>query len=239
MPGLFSLLWLWIGSKLLDSVARPGGMPTPPPRRARRGRRRPAPVTRAAPVAPVTPILPREGSPSAPAPILSSYTPPWPQVVPSGLPGFPGPEWEPDSPPPASVVSRASALLSSLWRGGPGTFKTEQTAGRWITYRATQMGTKKGVVAYRLRASAVQPVAVVPMATHAVSPVMTSSTTSLPTLKRGSSGPDVVILQRRLGISADGKFGPGTQASVISYQRAHGLTPDGIVGRQTWASLMG
>jgi peptidoglycan hydrolase-like protein with peptidoglycan-binding domain len=53
------------------------------------------------------------------------------------------------------------------------------------------------------------------------------------------SGTDVAALQTRLGVSADGKFGPQTDAAVRIYQRQHGLTVDGIVGRQTWASLLG
>ena len=47
----------------------------------------------------------------------------------------------------------------------------------------------------------------------------------------------MIALQRALGISADGIFGPGTQAAVKSFQRSHGLTADGIVGPATWAAL--
>lgn len=56
-------------------------------------------------------------------------------------------------------------------------------------------------------------------------------------LRRGSKGPAVVIAQTRLGIKADGDFGPLTQAAVTAWQRAHGLVADGIVGPATWASL--
>lgn len=76
---------------------------------------------------------------------------PWPQVPPSGLPPFGPGGWVPDHPPPAQVQARAWQLLSTLWKYGAGTMKTEKTAGRWITYRAEPMGKKKGVVAYRLR----------------------------------------------------------------------------------------
>jgi hypothetical protein len=80
---------------------------------------------------------------------------PWPQVVPSGLPSFPGPGWEFDEPPPKAVSERSRQLLDQLWRGGSGTFKIEQTAGRWIGYRAEVVRSgKKGVVAYRLKAAA-------------------------------------------------------------------------------------
>lgn len=51
------------------------------------------------------------------------------------------------------------------------------------------------------------------------------------------SGPRVAKLQRALGISADGKFGPGTQRAVKAFQRSHGLEADGVVGPATWSAL--
>ena len=50
-------------------------------------------------------------------------------------------------------------------------------------------------------------------------------------------GASVALLQRHLGIAADGVFGPGTAGAVKRYQRAHGLTADGIVGPGTWSAL--
>lgn len=75
---------------------------------------------------------------------------PWPQAAPTGLPPFPA-GWEPDEPPPQSVQTRASQLLPILWKSGPGQTKKEKTAGRWITYQSQKMGTKKGVVAFRIK----------------------------------------------------------------------------------------
>lgn len=57
------------------------------------------------------------------------------------------------------------------------------------------------------------------------------------TLRRGSSGEDVKIVQRIVGATADGRFGPATEQAVRAWQRAHGLTADGIVGPQTQAKM--
>ena len=59
------------------------------------------------------------------------------------------------------------------------------------------------------------------------------------TIKKGATGPAVVGLQRTLGITADGQFGPKTEAAVKTYQTRRNLTPNGIVGPSTWQALMG
>jgi hypothetical protein len=90
---------------------------------------------------------------SARAADTAAKTPrPWPQVVPAGLPPFPGPGWKPAEPPPDAVVNRAWQLLSKLWSGGVGTFKVEQTGPNWYVYQARWTGPKadkKGVVAWK------------------------------------------------------------------------------------------
>lgn len=50
-------------------------------------------------------------------------------------------------------------------------------------------------------------------------------------------GPEIKEIQKRLGISADGIFGPQTFNAVRSFQNAEGLTPDGEVGPKTLAEL--
>lgn len=56
-------------------------------------------------------------------------------------------------------------------------------------------------------------------------------------LRLGSSGSDVVLLQKFLGISADGSFGPKTEQAVKLWQSKNGLTPDGVVGPVTLAKM--
>lgn len=57
------------------------------------------------------------------------------------------------------------------------------------------------------------------------------------TIKLGSKGEDVKVLQAKLGLSADGIFGVKTDAAVRKFQTERGLVADGIVGAKTWAAL--
>jgi Transglycosylase-like domain/Putative peptidoglycan binding domain len=56
-------------------------------------------------------------------------------------------------------------------------------------------------------------------------------------VKRGDRGMAVRAIQRRLGITADGVFGPMTEGAVKRFQSRHNLVPDGIVGPLTRAAL--
>ena len=78
---------------------------------------------------------------------------------------------------------------------------------------------------------------------------ITSSYPGTP-LRRGSSGPNVVVIQvslNRISQSypaipkipvVDGVFGSRTEASVRAFQQIFGLTSDGIVGPGTWYELV-
>lgn len=69
-------------------------------------------------------------------------------------------------------------------------------------------------------------------------------------LRRGSSGPNVVVIQTELNrisqnypaipklSSVDGIFGSRTEASVRTFQEVFDLTVDGIVGKATWYALV-
>ena len=56
-------------------------------------------------------------------------------------------------------------------------------------------------------------------------------------LSPGSTGRQVELLQRELGISVDGVFGPETEAAVQRFQAGRGLTVDGLAGPATNAAL--
>lgn len=58
-----------------------------------------------------------------------------------------------------------------------------------------------------------------------------------PTLERGDRGASVKVLQRWLGLKADGVFGGGTLRVVKRFQRRHHLKADGVVGPGTWRML--
>jgi peptidoglycan hydrolase-like protein with peptidoglycan-binding domain len=65
-----------------------------------------------------------------------------------------------------------------------------------------------------------------------------------PTLRMGSTGPEVRRLQRVLVeiklldfTRIDGNFASGTEGAVKDFQQGNGLTVDGIVGPQTWSAL--
>ena len=69
-------------------------------------------------------------------------------------------------------------------------------------------------------------------------------------LRRGSTGPNVVVVQVSLNrisqnypaipklASVDGIFGSRTEASVRAFQRIFGLDVDGVVGKSTWYALV-
>ncbi|MBZ4420138.1 peptidoglycan-binding protein [Myxococcus sp. RHSTA-1-4] len=64
-----------------------------------------------------------------------------------------------------------------------------------------------------------------------------------PTLRLGAKGEPVRALQQRLNVlgfnsgTADGSFGPKTEAAVKAFQQSRGLAADGVVGPKTWDKL--
>jgi len=56
-------------------------------------------------------------------------------------------------------------------------------------------------------------------------------------LRKGVTGEPVKILQAKLGVNADGDFGPGTEAALIAYQKKEGLSADGVAGPDTFMQM--
>jgi peptidoglycan hydrolase-like protein with peptidoglycan-binding domain len=57
------------------------------------------------------------------------------------------------------------------------------------------------------------------------------------TLAPGAQGAGVRALQQKLGLDADGAYGPLTRAAVKRFQRSNGLAADGVAGPATLAAL--
>ncbi len=57
------------------------------------------------------------------------------------------------------------------------------------------------------------------------------------TLRKGSSGAEVRVLQGLLGVDIDGAFGAITEAAVKSRQNIWSLAVDGVCGAKTWERL--
>jgi peptidoglycan hydrolase-like protein with peptidoglycan-binding domain len=57
------------------------------------------------------------------------------------------------------------------------------------------------------------------------------------TLAPGAQGAGVRALQQKLGVDADGSYGPVTRAAVKRFQRSNGLDGDGVAGPATLAAL--
>ena len=65
----------------------------------------------------------------------------------------------------------------------------------------------------------------------------TSGSTATKTTASGSASYDVRALQRKIGVRADGEFGPRTRRALKRWQRRNGLAADGVVGPRTLAKL--
>jgi len=66
---------------------------------------------------------------------------------------------------------------------------------------------------------------------------MTMGLYELVLLKQGTRGNAVKKLQEKLGVTADGQFGSGTEKALREYQQKNGLTADGVAGPATLAQM--
>jgi len=167
MSGLELLALLWLFASGFGGSHEPTPEPSGPT---------PGPSPTPSPSGPVTPT---KGPVVAPQAI-----PAWPVAnKPTDLPPFPD-GWEPYTPPPPAVVTRANELIGPLWKSGkPGGKTQEQTNGVWVTYVAfTPAKGKKGVAAYRQKPGAASSPVLSSVPTHAIVP---AKTVTKPTKKKG------------------------------------------------------
>ena len=113
-------------------------------------------------------------------------------------------------------------------------------AGRHRPVRTTSVSRKTGFgVAAVAAAGIAAPMMVASGATAAPATVETNTTntTFTGTVSIGARGNTVKTIQRKVGTTADGVFGPATLAAVKRYQQRNGLVADGVVGRLTAAKM--
>jgi peptidoglycan hydrolase-like protein with peptidoglycan-binding domain len=56
-------------------------------------------------------------------------------------------------------------------------------------------------------------------------------------LKKGLAGEPVRRLQAKLGVEADGEFGPKTETALKDWQKKNGLATDGVAGPDTFMAM--
>jgi hypothetical protein len=86
--------------------------------------------------------------------------------------------------------------------------------------------------------NAPKPPVVKPAPTPAGLPKHTLGSRELSLKSPQMKGTDVLVLQKWVGVGADGIFGPATKAGVIRYQKIRGLKADGIAGPKTLGPIV-
>lgn len=74
-------------------------------------------------------------------------------------------------------------------------------------------------------------------ACFAFAAVASGAAKTVTSVKKGDRGPAVAAIQSKLGVPADGVFGPQTHRAVKRFQRRRGLMVDGVVGPHTRQAL--
>lgn len=138
-----------------------------------------------------------------------------------------------------------------IWEGGHGTrsqhyaglaFDVGQGQGNAVRNAIHSAATDTGAWGY------VEPQSMTPTWVHFDrrygTPACSGTTSGYPTVRRGSRGVYVMVLQDALsalgyptGTRIDGKFGSLTQEALVGYQRQNGLAADGVCGCNSWKKI--
>ena len=138
-----------------------------------------------------------------------------------------------------------------IWEGGPGTRSQHYAGVSFDVGQTTTQAHRTEIFNAALRTGAwgyVEPLSLTPTWVHFDRrygvPACSGTTSGYPTLRRGSRGCYVMILQDALstlgyitGERIDGVFGVLTENALKGYQLRNWLTVDGICGCNSWAKI--
>ena len=133
----------------------------------------------------------------------------------------------------AYLLTKKGALESALWFWGSRNLNEVADTGDQVRLTKIINGGNIGLADRQVRYA--KAMAALGGKIDAAAPVTTAVSE---TLRRGSKGEAVKKMQAKLGLSADGDFGPGTEAALKKWQSANGLTADGVAGPKTLAKLL-
>jgi putative chitinase len=139
----------------------------------------------------------------------------------------------------AYLLTKKGALESALWFWGSRNLNEVADTGDQVRLTKIINGGDIGLADRQARYARAMAALGGKIEAPAPSASSSSSSASGGTLKRGSKGEEVKKMQAKLGLTADGDFGPGTEAALKKWQSANGLTADGVAGPKTLAKLLG
>jgi putative chitinase len=131
------------------------------------------------------------------------------------------------------LMTKKGALESALWFWGSRNLNEVADTGDQVRLTKIINGGDIGLADRQARYA--KAMAALGGKIDAAAPVTTAVSE---TLRRGSKSEAVKKMQAKLGLSADGDFGPGTEAALKKWQSANGLTADGVAGPKTLAKLL-
>ena len=133
------------------------------------------------------------------------------------------------------LMTKRGALESALWFWGSRNLNEVADTGDQVRLTKIINGGDIGLADRQARYA--KAMAALGGKIDAVAPAAAPSASG-GTLRRGSKGDEVKQMQAKLGLTADGDFGPGTEAALKKWQSANGLTADGVAGPKTLAKLL-
>jgi peptidoglycan hydrolase-like protein with peptidoglycan-binding domain len=166
----------------------------------------------------------------------------------------------PAAPAPSGTTSTAglaaySGLILKLWSRGEavkalqkalGGLTVDGSYGRATEARVKEFQKAKGLTVtgvtdakvWKALIASTSTTAPTPTPAPATMPVTEFTAVKSTTLKAGSTGAAVKLLQRSLGgLLVDGSFGSATTAAVKAFQTSHRLSATGVVDAKTWAAV--